>query len=51
MKMAASHVPIVGIAYEDDAWDLHVHDEEHDAEYAPDQALLRDAGLRAEGAA
>lgn len=33
------HVDI-GLAYEDDAWDLHVHDETNDAEYAPDEALL-----------
>jgi len=29
----------IGIAYED-GWDLHVHDEENDAEYEPDAALL-----------
>jgi surface-anchored protein len=30
----------VGIAIEDGAWDLHVHDESNDAEYEPDAALL-----------
>ncbi len=30
----------VGVAYEDDAWDLHVHDEETDTEYEPDEVLL-----------
>lgn len=33
------HVDI-GIAYENDAWDLHVHDEENDVEYEPDEALI-----------
>ena len=44
----------IGVAYEDDAWDLHIHDEENDAEYEPGDALLhvgsqalitRDGGL------
>lgn len=30
----------VGIAYEDGEWNLHIHDEAHDEEYAPGQALL-----------
>ncbi|MFN0069161.1 MAG: choice-of-anchor M domain-containing protein [Limisphaerales bacterium] len=30
----------IGIAYENGAWDLHVHDEENDIEYAPDEALF-----------
>jgi len=30
----------VGIAYENNAWDLHVHDEALDIEYEPDKALL-----------
>ncbi|HRJ74270.1 MAG TPA: choice-of-anchor M domain-containing protein [Terrimicrobiaceae bacterium] len=31
----------IGIAYEGDAWDFHVHDEETDTEYAPDEAVLQ----------
>ncbi|MEV6281990.1 choice-of-anchor M domain-containing protein [Kribbella sp. NPDC051770] len=34
------HVDVVGIAFEDGAFDLHVHDEEHGAEYAPSQVEL-----------
>jgi surface-anchored protein len=30
----------VGIAFEDGAWDLHVHDETNDAEYDPGDAVL-----------
>ncbi len=30
----------VGIAYEDDEWEPHVHDEENEAEYEPDEAIL-----------
>ncbi len=30
----------VGVAYEDDAWDLHVHAEDLDTEFAPAEALL-----------
>lgn len=33
------HVDI-GIGYANDVWDLHVHDESHDVEYDPDDALL-----------
>jgi surface-anchored protein len=33
------HVDL-GIAYEDDAWDLHVHNETDDIEYAPNEVLL-----------
>jgi len=33
------HVDI-GVAYEDDAWDLHVHNEDADEEYEPDGVLL-----------
>jgi len=33
------HVDI-GIAFEDGAWDLHVHDETNDVEYDPDDAVL-----------
>lgn len=31
----------VGLGYESKAWDLHVHDEFNDLEYAPGDALLR----------
>lgn len=30
----------IGLAYEDGAWDLHVHDETNDTEYEPGGALL-----------
>jgi len=30
----------IGVNYEDDAWDLHIHDEGPDVEYEPDEALL-----------
>ncbi len=30
----------VGVAFEDGEWDLHVHDEVHDSEYDPAEALL-----------
>lgn len=35
------HVDVFGVAYEDGALDLHVHDEEHDIEYAPADVRLR----------
>lgn len=31
----------VGLAYENQAWDLHVHNETNDTEYSPGEALLR----------
>ena len=31
----------IGIAYEDGAWDLHVHDETNDIEYEPGDAILQ----------
>ncbi len=31
----------IGVNFEDDAWDLHIHDEETDTEYEPSEALLR----------
>jgi len=37
--LASGHVD-VGIGFEDDALNLHVHDEEHDVEYSPADALL-----------
>lgn len=30
----------IGLAYEDDAWDLHLHDESNDVEYDPHEARL-----------
>ena len=30
----------VGVAFEDGAWDLHIHDETNDIEYEPDAAVL-----------
>ncbi len=38
--LATGHVD-VGIAYEDKAWDLHVHDESNDIEYDPANAVLQ----------
>ncbi len=35
----------IGIAFEDDAFNLHVHHEATDTEYAPDQALLHIAAV------
>jgi surface-anchored protein len=37
--LTTQHVDI-GIGYADGAWDLHVHDETNDVEYAPDEAIL-----------
>lgn len=34
------HVDVLGVAYEDGELELHIHDEENDAEYAPGQTLL-----------
>lgn len=42
----------IGVNFEDDAWDLHIHDHEPDTEYEPDEALLyvgRDAMLTRTG--
>jgi surface-anchored protein len=30
----------IGVNFEDDAWDLHIHDHEPDTEYEPSEALL-----------
>ncbi len=38
-RLFSGHTDI-GVAYEDDAWDLHVHAEDIDAEFAPAEALL-----------
>jgi surface-anchored protein len=35
------HVDVFGLAYEAGALDLHVHDEEHAAEYAPGEVVLK----------
>jgi surface-anchored protein len=34
------HVDVIGVAYEDGELELHVHDEENDAEYEPGEVLL-----------
>ena len=39
VTLSTEHVD-VGLAFEDAAWDLHVHDETNDVEYAPDEVLL-----------
>jgi surface-anchored protein len=39
--LSEGHVDVFGLAYEDGALDLHVHDEETDTEYAPDEVLLK----------
>jgi surface-anchored protein len=39
--LSEGHVDVLGIAYEDGALDLHVHDEETDTEYAPGEVLLK----------
>jgi surface-anchored protein len=38
-RLSTGHAD-VGIAFEDDEWDLHVHDETNDIEYAPKDAKL-----------
>lgn len=45
-QLAAAQTPVglghvdVGVAFEDGAWDLHIHDETTDTEYEPDEAVL-----------
>jgi len=39
----------IGLAFEDDDWDLHVHDEENDIEYSPPSDALLVVGLPALG--
>jgi surface-anchored protein len=42
----------IGVNFEEDAWDLHIHDHEPDTEYEPDEALFyvgRDAILTRSG--
>lgn len=36
----SGHVDVFGVAFEDGAFDLHVHDEDADVEYAPSEVLL-----------
>ncbi|THV29550.1 choice-of-anchor M domain-containing protein [Glycomyces paridis] len=38
--LSEGHTDVFGVAYEDGALDLHVHDEENDAEYAPSEVVL-----------
>jgi surface-anchored protein len=38
--LSTEHVDI-GVAFEDGAWDLHLHDETNDIEYAPADAILQ----------
>lgn len=41
------HVDVIGVAFEDGALDIHVHDEENDIEYAPaDVRLVAKSGSR-----
>lgn len=39
--LSEGHVDVFGLAYEDGALDLHVHDEETDTEYAPSDVVLK----------
>ena len=51
--LRAGHVDI-GVNFDEGAWDLHIHDEETDTEYEPNEAMLyvgRDAMLTRNGAA
>ncbi|MGM1065400.1 choice-of-anchor M domain-containing protein [Saccharothrix sp. Mg75] len=36
----SGHVDVFGVAFEDGAFDLHVHDETNDVEHAPSEVLL-----------
>lgn len=38
--LSTEHVDI-GVAFEDGEWNLHLHDETHDIEYAPSEAVLQ----------
>lgn len=38
--LSEGHVDVLGVAYEDGALDLHVHDEATDTEYAPSEVVL-----------
>jgi surface-anchored protein len=35
------HVDVIGVAFEDGVLDLHVHDEENDVEYAPEEVTIQ----------
>lgn len=37
----AGHVDAIGVAFEDGVLDLHIHDEENDIEYAPEEATIQ----------
>lgn len=39
VRLETGHTDI-GLAFEDGAWDLHIHDEANDLDYAPDEAVL-----------
>lgn len=39
--LATGHVDVIGIAYEDGELDLHVHDEDNEVEYAPEEVTVR----------
>jgi surface-anchored protein len=39
-RLTNEHVDI-GIGYEDGEWDLHIHDDTNDIEYAPDEAIFQ----------
>jgi len=40
VNLDQGHVDVIGIAFENGAFDLHVHDEEHGVEYAPSEVNL-----------
>lgn len=40
VNLDQGHVDVIGIAFENGAFDLHVHDEEHGVEYAPSEVDL-----------
>lgn len=44
--LSSGHIDVIGINYEAGAWDLHVHDEDTDTEYEPDEVVthISDAG-------
>lgn len=38
--LSQGHVDVIGVAFEDGAFDVHVHDEEADIEYAPHEVQI-----------
>jgi surface-anchored protein len=40
VNLDQGHVDVIGIAFEDGAFNLHIHDEEHGVEYAPSEVDL-----------